>query len=358
MSIETKNKKTVDLAKKTLLNLGYDVKTTHLYEMFAKLGGCNSWAVAKRKNLDFSTIVCHFEDKQPSSLLDLTAFDNYLINPKIFNHLYVGITEKDGKEFIIDFEKKPNCLYVGSMGSGKTLSLLNSLAVYMATNSERASLFIVDILKDAFEFSPFFQKDNAGKNKYSQVSNLINSKEKLELLLISLEDECLKRKKLFLSYKSKNVSDYEKITKQKLNRCVVVMEELHHILLDIDFTNNIKDKNSIAYKLCKILRDGQNCGIYVIGITQNGMIDSQVISSFSNKFVFKTSSSESKFLLGNDYSSKILDIEKGRFFNEKDSVQSLSIFNNDPKILQIILEKYMKINTGLLLSESLKSSLF
>jgi len=50
------NKAVVAAAKKVLKELGHDVPTGHLYELFSKLGGANSWNVASAKGAAFAQV--------------------------------------------------------------------------------------------------------------------------------------------------------------------------------------------------------------------------------------------------------------------------------------------------------------
>ena len=52
-----KNKLIVKEAKVKLKELGHDIPTGHIYELFARLGGDKSWNVSAAKQIDFSQII-------------------------------------------------------------------------------------------------------------------------------------------------------------------------------------------------------------------------------------------------------------------------------------------------------------
>ena len=49
-----KNKQLVKQAQSLLKEMGYEVKTNHIYSLLAKLSGFKSWNVASAKDVDFS----------------------------------------------------------------------------------------------------------------------------------------------------------------------------------------------------------------------------------------------------------------------------------------------------------------
>ena len=67
--MSTQNKAVVTAAKKILKELGHDIPTGHLYELFAKLNGANSWNVAKAKGLTFAQVESAEQAKDVAALV-------------------------------------------------------------------------------------------------------------------------------------------------------------------------------------------------------------------------------------------------------------------------------------------------
>ena len=57
MSNKQDNQALINRTKQYLKEYGYEVKTSHLYEVFAKLVNEPNWHVAKAKNIDFSNVI-------------------------------------------------------------------------------------------------------------------------------------------------------------------------------------------------------------------------------------------------------------------------------------------------------------
>lgn len=57
------NKEIVNKSQSILKELGYEVKTGHLYELFSQLQGYKSWNVASAKDTDFSNLLMDPETK-------------------------------------------------------------------------------------------------------------------------------------------------------------------------------------------------------------------------------------------------------------------------------------------------------
>lgn len=63
-SLEEKNMRIVTSAKKTLIELGYDVCQSHLYHVFSRLCGYKNWNVAKVKRADFESVLKKFSENE------------------------------------------------------------------------------------------------------------------------------------------------------------------------------------------------------------------------------------------------------------------------------------------------------
>lgn len=263
---------------------------------------------------------------------------------KFDDEFNLGILEQDsGKWLLKDFEKSPNVVYIGAMGSGKSESAKFTLITWMLANSHKTQLFIVDTLKDAGDYKDLFEKDNNGKNIYPQVFEVLNSTEKVQRLLDLIWDEYEDRTKLFKTINANKLSEFEKKTGRTINRCIVLFEEFHNIFQVLDFKQNYKNDNTPANKLWKLLKVGRSAGIWFIGCSQKGTssdIAPEVIQNFLNKQIFKVSPTESSYLVGSSEASRILDTEKGRCLSEHGFIQFPYIKNE--KDIRRLLKTFVR----------------
>lgn len=263
---------------------------------------------------------------------------------KFNDEFNLGILEQDsGKWLLKDFEKSPNVVYIGAMGSGKSESAKFTLVTWMLANSQKTQLFIVDTLKDAGDYKDLFEKDNSGRNLYPQVFEVLNSTEKVMRLLDLIWDEYDDRMKLFKTINANKLSEFEKKTGRTINRCIVLFEEFHNIFQVLDFKQNYKTDNTPANKLWKLLKVGRSAGIWFIGCSQKGTssdIAPEVIQNFLNKQIFKVSPTESSYLVGSSEASRILDTEKGRCLSEHGFIQFPYIKNE--KDIRRLLKLFVK----------------
>lgn len=256
-----------------------------------------------------------------------------------FNDKFLfGFSHNDNKiqENIKDMSILPNALFVGCMGSGKSLSAMSTVATWLMSNGDKSEIYIVDLFKGAMDFDVLFE--------YKQVQK-ISQDEKFLNLLDHLFDECSRRRELLVNTNTASLLEYENKTKTKINRIITVMEEFHAIPFGIlDFEKNYKIEGTPAYKFHCLMRIGRSLGFYFIAISQRGTasdIPRDILTSFTNKYVFKTSKAESIYLLGNDNSSKIRTDQSGLAYSDSGLIQ-FPIF--DKKSLFKMLKKYVKNN--------------
>ena len=363
MSQEEKNKKLVDVAKKTLLSMGYSIKTTHLYELFAKLGGYNHWSVAKSKQLDISQVINKFLPQNNFTLDQLKNFDEAYLKKEYQDKFFLGKILEKNKPFIVDMEKSPNLLIAGSMGTGKSESLMSSLLVYLVNNSEKTSLFLVNTLKDMYEYDSLLTKNKSQdgyQKKYPQISEQIETLSKFTALLAALENEYNERIKIFKSINTGKISEYEKFTGRKINRCLIVIEEFNHLLNMIDFKDTFKTPGTPANKLWILLKVGRSVGIWFLTVSQQAnaaYIPPIILGNFLNKLISQVPAPESHYLIGSPKASNLKDTDKGQFISNSGELVSYNYLTENTELVYAILQKYMKSPLGSLLSESLQKVL-
>lgn len=265
------------------------------------------------------------------------------LQSKEFNDQFVlGVLEKEGGKWLKqDFVESPNAIYVGAMGSGKSRATVFSILTWMLANSEKTQLFIVDPLKNAGDYGPFFAK-TGGKRKFEQVYEILNSNEGIMRLIDLIYDEYIERQKIFKKINSESIKDYEKRSGEVINRCVVVFEEIHAVFQAIDFGTNFKKPLTPANKFWQLMKVGRAAGIWFFGATQRGFssdIPTEIVNNFVNKLIFQVGVNESNYFIGNKGAAEITAEQKGRCLTQYGFVQFPYVNNED---IERLLEQYVK----------------
>lgn len=213
----TDNKKIVQKTKEVLRDLGYDVKTNHIYEMYSRVAGYKSWHVAKTRDVDFSEQIqspsSHTQEALLKDILNLVSQSrvenlidqNVLIQAKKLRELNLSSYEKkiknnefknvfnyglslESKEFItanpID---EPGAIFCGGMGSGKSVAMRFSLATHIFSNSENTIYILYDGIKGMTDYKSFFNLDN--------VFPVINDPSRIVSIINWIYEEMMERKK-------------------------------------------------------------------------------------------------------------------------------------------------------------------
>lgn len=352
------NKPIISKAQVLLKEYGHDVKTGHLYEIFSKLAGESSWNVAKVKKTSFlEKVVGLFSsgEKAAYSKEVNSARVAYLKSIQDQNIDFdLGLLVESNKLLKKDFTKEPNAIFVGSLGSGKSVAMANSLVSWVARHKENGLVFLVDHLKGASDYHSLFDYDN--------VYPILNSEQGLLSAIDMLYDELLARRESFSLNKSENIYDYERKTKNQLNQCVIAFEEFHSVPNRIlNYANNYQVEGTPAYKLHQIMRTGRSYGIWVWAASQRATfseIPANLLSNFVNRFVFRSSKSEVGILLSD--LQKITEIssnEKGKC-NSNEGVVQFPFFNKEEqKEILMSDSKNLKFNCLFLTPKKIDSYL-
>lgn len=391
-------KKSAIVLKKRAKELGYEIKLTHCQEILAKVNGHatrHSFLLNNEKNSqvdqkkdDIDEIISFFLKGNPNFSKDvltdpsfkkgfmetlLTELKSYSFkqektneefifsfktalsksNPESYSvtdylaglysgrfkdKFYLGlIKEKDiRKENLKSFFQEPNCLMVGSMGCGKSQSAKMTIATWLLSNSERTSIYIVDLLKGASDF-----KEMVG---YNQVK-MISEQSAFFKTIDDAYNEVLLRKDELTKVGASNLIDYEAKTKNELNRIIFVIEEYSYINYQVlDFDNQYQIEGTPAYKLYNLMRVGRPYGIWFFAISQRGTasdVSKKILPMFTQKHLFKSSRAESIYLIGNMDSAEITVEQRGHCQSEYGYIIHPFL---DDNYLRFLLKKYVKPN--------------
>lgn len=325
MSNET-NKPIVLKAQAILKEYGYDVKLGHLYEVFSKLSGETSWNVAKVKETSFQDQVLS-KTKSPT----LAEVDEELIDLKRLwaevGLIYQNQINESGFDFKfgynletkemlkVDFLKEPNAIFIGGLGSGKSVAMRASLANWLIANKGRGTMFVVDLLRRADDHTPLLC-DNRVHGVYTA--------EDFHSTLEWLNKELDERERLFANTQVSNVVEYNTKSTEKIDPCILILEDLTDVIELTYDVKDIKNNGSTSFLLNRILEGGRAYGLWVIAATMRAAekdIPLDVMNNFSNKLVFRIREEEVRHL-GVDMSSRAIGIrEKGMCHTKKGVTQ-------------------------------------
>lgn len=262
---------------------------------------------------------------------------------KFRNKFNLGVAEKDFDWYMSDFVQSPNCLYVGSMGSGKSKGANFTVMTWMLANMDQTVLFLVDPLKGATDYQVLFDEDSKGKKLYDQVYPVLSSEQMIKAMIDLLYEEAMARREIFNEIGAENITQYEAKTGKKMARVLTVMEEYHAIpYVILNFTADFKTELTPAHKYHVLMRIGRSYGLWFIACSQRSTksdIPPEVTPNFIQKMVFRVARGEAQYLLGDAEAANIRPDQKGRCMTDYGAVQ-FPIMSEDTQ--SALLKKYKK----------------
>lgn len=279
-----------------------------------------------------------FTPKVPKKVFNAERYVIDIMQGKFKNKVNLGVCEIDGMSWLLkDFEKEPNALYVGVMGSGKSESCKFSLITWLLSNNDITTMFLVDVKKGAQDYGIIHSLNNV---------YLADSEVALFKVIDLLYDEYNEREKLFKTVGANSVSAYEALTNSKMDRVLTMMEEFHAIPnVILEYESNFQKKGTPANKFHELMRLGRSHGIWFFGCSQKSTksdVPSQMQGNFTQKMMFKVSKAEANYMINTDAPAKILSDQKGRCFNELGEVQFPYLQDKD---IQILMDYFIPKNT-------------
>lgn len=277
-----------------------------------------------------------FLPKEQSKEFNMAKYLRDLEKGRFRDFFNLGISEKDGGAWHLkNFVKEPNALYIGAMGSGKSKAADFTISTWLMANSDQTILFVIDPLKGATDYSLLMP--------YDQVHFVTNSEQNIHRVIDLVYDEVLARQALFTKVAADNIESYEKITKNKMARIIVLMEEFHAIPYAIlNFDSEFKKSGTTAQKFHQIMRVGRSLGTWVVACSQKGTksdIPSEMVPSFTQKQIFRVSKTEASYFLGEAKASEIGTAMKGRCETEEGTVQFPMI---EDSVKEMLLDYYVE----------------
>ena len=278
-----------------------------------------------------------FIPESPKKIFDSDKYIKDLEKGLFRDYFNLGIHEKnEGSWLLKDFTKEPNALFVGAMGSGKSMAARYSILTWLLGNSDQTIFFIVDTVKGAQDYRLFF-----GLN---QVYPIL-SPEGLHRTIDLVYEEAIARKDLFAHVGANSITNYEEKTGKSMARVIVLLEEFHSMTHNVfDFEKQFKNKGTTANKFHTLMRIGRSVGTWFFACSQKSTksdIPSEVIPNFTQKQIFKVSRAEANYVLGNDMPARLRTDQKGRCYSEFGAIQFPFLDDGSTKKL---LDHYIKEN--------------
>lgn len=319
MSITNESDSNQEVVKKThkiLKDQGYDVKISHIYELYSKLSGVKDWNSAKALKKDFKKLVPAYQN------INNDLLSKILPIPLLDDEMYLGRIE-NGNPNIVDFSFRPGVAMIGSMGSGKSKSAFTMLA-YKLLSSENNLIFIVDTVKGAMDYIKLFS--------FNRVVPVLNNPETVPSLLHVIGKELKERIKLFTQMGVSSISQYEEKSKNKLSRIIIHFEEFQTIPELLKYYMQIDNSNAPAYKLREIVRIGRSYGIWISLVTQRGTsyeIPNDLKVGLNNVLAFKMNQAMDAVAFNRHKSMEIKVNQQGRCVDEDKFIQFDSVSDED-----------------------------
>lgn len=267
----------------------------------------------KGSNVDFH----NFLISQKKDAVDVRNFiKDYekKIQDKSFKGLVTYGVKDDGLYLTRDPFDQPGSLFVGSMGSGKSVSGFFTAMTHRLANSENSLYFFVDTLTNAMDFKLLWD-DTLGYNKTNTIG-VIKTDEKVVELIDFLYKEAMARQSLLSKGGFISLKDYN-LNNKPVAECHVFIENFHSIpnspLIKFSMTHDIN--NSTAFKLKTLHKIGRSCGIFFNYLSQRATYDdipSSIKQGLSNMMCFKMNNLGDAVAMNLSHAQEISADQRGR----------------------------------------------
>lgn len=243
--------------------------------------------------------------------------------------------EKNSLEF---YDNSNNFLFVGSMGSGKSLASRLSL-MSMLMGEKDKNVFLIDLMKGAGDFKPLFHKytkvlwKDQESLKRSYKHDSIDKILDLDSMVDALYNELNKR--INLEKDSTDIGQKTSWRKQ-----VLVFDDFHSTLSCIKFEEeHLLQEGTLAFKLYQILLKGRHYGFIIFAntcVASNHHIHDKILQCFHIRNVFKVTSGESQRLLGHDGAAKIKSSGMGECYSNLSNNKHRFLYADNKLVEELI----------------------
>lgn len=268
---------------------------------------------------------------------------------KFRHRMFYGIGERLRGFVTTDPIQNPGALFIGGMGSGKSVAMRTTLVTHLCANSQDTIYILMDALKGMTDYAILFGlKDN--------VAYSINDTAKITPVIDMIYKETMARKEEFSrdDIQAKNIHEYNDKMMQKdpnfkpLAHIIFAIEEFHAIppAKEVKFHMNVDRPGSTAYKLFQLLRVGRSYGVQMMAATQRATSDdmpSTLKAGLSQTMAFRVNAPGDATAANLPEAAEIRKEQKGRCVTQDGPIQFP--FLGDETINEM-LDKYYKPLSG------------
>jgi len=278
---------------------------------------------------------------------------------KWHNKLVFGISEQLRGFLTVDPVKDPGALFIGSMGSGKSIAGRFTVLTRMLSNSEHDLYLLIDPQKGMTDYKVFFTYTDS-------VVTALNDSAKVVPVIDFVFSEVEARKEAFSKIGAKDGYEYEEMIRKgvtingkfvqdsnyKLARIFIVMEEAHAVIASdhVQYLQRNDQNNSTAGKLRMLQRIGRSYMICFILCTQRATADdvpSSLKVGLQTLLAFRVNSGSDAAAANLPSAQDIPASVKGRCVYGDNLSMQFPFIDNDT--CEALLKKYYKPFVGKLL---------
>jgi hypothetical protein len=236
------------------------------------------------------------------------AYTNQSPYKHFFNLGYLKPTiSNNGGWLFKDFATQPNALFLGQMGSGKSSAMISTFTQHFLLNSNNGLFFVIDPLNQTPEGSDLFTLLH-----YPNVFHYFGEEDTILSWINLIYDEMIFRIESLKNKEIENISLFPQIT--------IAIERFYTLPEMLNFDKDFQDPKTLAYKFLQIMKQGKNADIFVLAATSKASsidLPLQLLETFHNRLVFKTSRVESCYLLGKSDAADLTNDHRGLcYFND------------------------------------------
>lgn len=172
--------------------------------------------------------------------------------------LFLGY-KPTGKPYLVDMNLNPHILFTGRTGSGKTTALFMAITNLLYNQDKHYELWFAQIVNRETEM---FSNCN-------NVKIIANTLEETRIMLDRLIKICDSRAENMMKCNCRNIEQYNRFNKRKINRIYLVLEEFSFFAYADNERKEIKElKQSCEEAILRISKAGRSLGVSILACVQ------------------------------------------------------------------------------------------
>ncbi len=172
--------------------------------------------------------------------------------------LFLGY-KPTGKPYLVDMNLNPHILFTGRTGSGKTTALFMAITNLLYNQDKHYELWFAQIVNRETEM---FSNCN-------NVKIIANTLEETKIMLDILIKICDSRAENMMKCNCRNIEQYNRFNKRKINRIYLVLEEFSFFAYADNERKEIKElKQSCEEAILRISKAGRSLGVSILACVQ------------------------------------------------------------------------------------------